>query len=216
MRARFLWSAVLAAAALLGCAKVQEQDATLDAMGPGTGTPLTPLVDPELQGGHVGRAPRRLTVTQLDASIQAAVGRRWTGLDAVAASLGRADFNMVVSENTEPNLVFAKFLEDGARSVCLATAQADLAATTASARILANRLPDSLTNLTTIPAAAVQANLVYLSTRFWGEELAGAELGEWTTLFQQLAARAQTVNRRDHALAAICIAMMTDPRFLTY
>jgi hypothetical protein len=184
-------------------------------MPPGHPMPA-PLPDPELQGGHVGRAPRRLTVTQLDRAIELAVGRRWTGLDSVAASLGRADFAMVATENTEPNLVFAKFLEDGARDVCLATANADLAATTAAARVLARELPDNITNLTTFTDAQVRQNLVYLSTRFWGQPLNGAELDSWTTLFRSLAARGQTAGRRNHTLAAVCIALITDPRFLTY
>src|SRR3954470_10451210 len=133
---RALWK-VAPALALMGaaaCSKVKEQEATLEQVSPGH-PPLTPLVDPDLQGGHAGRAPRRLTVAQLDASITTAVGRRWTGIDAVAATLGKPDFAMTVTEATDPNLVFAKFLEDGARSVCVAQAQADIAATTAANRI---------------------------------------------------------------------------------
>jgi len=179
-------------------------------------TTLPPMVDPELQGGHVGRAPRRLTVAQLDQSITVAVGRRWNGIDAVAPSLGRADYAMVVTESTDPNLVFAKFLEDGAREVCVAQAQADIAATTAANRILAQQLPDNINNLTTLTAAQIRTNLSYLSVRFWGEPLVGAELDAWTTLFQQLASRAQAITRRDQAFSALCIALITDPRFMTY
>jgi len=218
MRARPLAKiavAALALAAAAGCSKVREQDATLEQVQVAPGT-LPPLVDPELQGGHVGRAPRRLTVDQLDQSITVAVGRRWNGIDSVAASLGKADFAMTVTESTDPNLVFAKFLEDGAREVCVGQAQADIAATTAANRVLARELPDSLTNLNNLTQAQIKQNLTYLSLRFWGEPLAGAELDAWATLFTQLAQRAQSISRRDQALSAICIALITDPRFMTY
>lgn len=213
MRARLLWMMGLGAA--LACSKVQEQDATLEQVQVAP-APLPPMVDPDLQGGHVGRAPRRLTVAQLDQSITVAVGRRWTGIDSVAASLGKADFAMTVTESTEPNLVFAKFLEDGARAVCVAQAQADLAATTAANRVLARDLPDSLTNLNNLTQAQIKQNLGYLSLRFWGEPLQGAELDSWATLFTQLASRAQGIGKRDQAFSAICIALITDPRFMTY
>ncbi|MDQ3266769.1 MAG: hypothetical protein M3Y59_24475 [Myxococcota bacterium] len=205
----------LVAALAAGCSPPKDQPATLEPVAtPGGDLPVLP--DPDLQGGNVGRAPRRITVEQLRRSIEAAAGRPWTGLASVADSLGEADFAMVVSDSAEPNLVFAKFLEDGARSVCVAQANADLAASTASARILARQLPDSLTNLTTLTDEQIAANLVYLSTRFWGWPLEGAELQQWTALFRQLATRAQAVGKRAHALAGVCIALFTDPRFSTY
>lgn len=208
--------ALAAASAALACQKAE---------GPaqGTLTPLeapeaavVPLPDPDQQGGHVGRAPRRLTVTQLGQSILTTTGRQWSQLANLAPSLGKADFALVNSENTEPNLVFAKFLEDGAREVCVATAVADLAKTTPATRVLARELPTSLTNLTTLPDDGVRKNLVYLSTRFWGAPLAGAELDRWAAFFKGAASRAQTLNRREQAFAVTCIALMTDPRFLSY
>lgn len=203
------------AIALLSCSKTTEESGTLVPVETPSGGPLA-LPDPDQQGGHIGRAPRRITVAQLDSSIQIATGRRWTSLDALAPSLGRADYALVNSESAEPTLVFAKFLEDGAREVCLATATADLAQTRAASRILAEQLPDSLTNLTTIPDSAVRSNLVYLSMRFWGQPLSGPELDSWTALFKNAATRAQAIGRREQALAAVCIALMTDPRFITY
>jgi hypothetical protein len=88
--------------------------------------PIVAPPDPELAGGHVGRAPRRLTTAQLKASIRVTTGRDWSQIDNLAASLGRADYALVNAEATETNLVFAKFLDDGAREVCLAAADADL------------------------------------------------------------------------------------------
>ncbi len=177
----------------------------------------TMLPDPERQGGHVGRAPRRITVAQLKASIETTTGRPWASLESRAASLGRADYALVNAEGTETNLVFAKFLEDGARDVCSATAAADLRATRAADRILARELPDSIvTNIAGPDDAAVRANLIYLTMRFWGEAVAGADLDEWTGMWKAMATRAQTINKKDQALTAICVALMTDPRFITY
>ena len=49
----------------------------------------TPLPDPELQGGHVGRAPRRITVAQLKTSPSVtATGRQWSQIDKLAAVAG--------------------------------------------------------------------------------------------------------------------------------
>ncbi|HYI02780.1 hypothetical protein [Hyalangium sp.] len=190
---------------------------------------VTPLPDPEMQAGSVGRAPRRITVAQLDTSIRTAVGRPWEcaagapssciDLQDVAPSLGRADFANVVSENTEANLVFAKFLEDGARQVCMEQATAELTVADPNARALSRKVPTLIGtagNLTQLSDAQVTEQLVYLSTRFWGAPLSGDELTKWKSFFTQAAARAETIKKRDQAFAAMCIAMMTDSRFLTY
>lgn len=190
-------------------------EATLDPV-PNPHGDMTNLPDPELQEGRVGRAPRRITVAQLDASIQMAVGREWDALDDLAPSLGRADYATVVSENIEPNLVFAKFLEDGARTVCMAQAKAELPLADPSARVLSRTLPGTVGNLKQLSDAQVRELLVYLSTRFWGAPLEGEELTKWSGFFTTAAARAETLNKRDQAFSAVCIALLTDTRFLTY
>jgi hypothetical protein len=177
---------------------------------------VVPLPDPEQQSGSVGRAPRRITVAQLKTSIETTVGRPWTQLDSLASSLGRADFANVVTENTEPNLVFAKFLEDGAREVCLTQAAAELAVADPNVRVLSRTVPSLTSPLTQLSDEQVTSLVVYLSTRFWGAPLAGDELTRWKGFFTQAASRAETIKKRDHAFAALCIAMMTDSRFLTY
>ena len=181
---------------------------------------MTPLPDPELQNGRVGRSPRRLTVDQLARSIEVAVGRKWTELDSgsgLGTTLGRADFALVNQESTEPNLVFAKFLEDGARVVCLEQAAAEKALASPEARVLSRTIPGPLGDLRKLSDAQVNELLVYLSVRFWGSPLQGDELTRWSAFFTKAAARAEAItNGRDQALAAVCIAMMTDSRFLTY
>lgn len=225
MRRWLLTAALLALSA--GCNKSSEEKAgpTLDGQLEPVANPHQPgdfehLPDPDAQGGSVGRAPRRLTVTQLDAAILEAVGRRWVngndGIDARATSLGRADFALVSSENTEPNLVFAKFLEDGARFVCIAQAADEVKQPDASKRTLSRTLPPVWDDLRKLSDAQVREFLVYNSLRFWGAPLEGDELTKWTTFFTQAAARGETAKRRSDVLAVMCIAMLTDARFITY
>lgn len=180
---------------------------------------VTPLPDPEMQSGSVGRAPRRLTVDQLDKSITQTVGRPWLDLSKYAASLGKADYALVNSENTEPNLVFAKFLEDGARKVCLDQASDEVKKSSVTPHVLTATFTEPtgpVGDLTKLTDAQVSQALVYLSTRFWGAPLQGEELTKWKTFFTQAATRSKTINKPEQGLAAVCIAMMTDSRFLTY
>jgi hypothetical protein len=177
---------------------------------------IEPLPDPELSGGHVGRAPRRITVAQLKSSIAITTGRQWSKIDELAASLGRADYALVNAEATEPNLVFAKFLEDGAREVCLATADADLKETDASKRVLSPEVPADAKDLSKLDDASVRQNMIYLSTRFWGQPLAGGELDTWVSAYKGIATRAEAAKKKREAWGAICIGLMTDPRFTTY
>ena len=177
---------------------------------------IDPLPDPDLSGGHVGRAPRRITVAQLKSSILITTGRQWSQIDRLAASLGQADYALVNAEATEPNLVFAKFLEDGAREVCLSAAQADLDQTAADKRVLSPSIPNEVKDLTKISDADLNANLTYLSTRFWGQPLSDEERATWSASFRKIAAAAEQAKKKKEAWGAICIAMMTDPRFTTY
>ncbi len=180
--------------------------------------PVNPLPDPEMNGCHAGRAPRRISVSQLDQSIITTTGRQWTDLQDLASSLGKADYALVVSDSTEANLVFAKFLEDGARKVCLATATADLSVTAASDRVLSPELSITGTNpdFTTVSDAEIQANLKTLALRFWGSQLTESELAQWTASFKTFATRAKAINKPAQAWAPVCVAMMTDQRFITY
>jgi hypothetical protein len=89
--------------------------------------------------------------------------------------------------------------------------------TTPAERVLSRTLPaGAVGDLRKLSEAQVSELLVYLSTRFWGSPLEGEELTRWAGFFTQAAARAETIQKRDQALAAVCIALMTDSRFLTY
>jgi hypothetical protein len=155
-------------------------------------------------------------VAQLKSSILVTTGRQWSQIDKLAASLGQADYALVNAEATEPNLVFAKFLDDGAREVCLSAAQADLEQTAADKRVLSASIPSDVKDLTKINDADISANLIYLSTRFWGQPLSEPELATWIASFKKIAAAAEKAKKKREGWAAICIALMTDPRFTTY
>ncbi len=190
-------------------------DGTLETVDVGNHPSMVKLPDPDQNAGHIGRKPRRITVAQLKESILVTTGRQWSQINALGASLGQADFALTVSESTEANLVFAKFLEDGAREVCLATASADLAKP-AGERVL---FPDvTITNrdFTSMSDDAARANLSYLATRFWGQPFAADEREGWLATFKTIAARAKTINRPEQAWGSMCVAFMTDPRFITY
>jgi hypothetical protein len=212
----------LCALSVVSCTKAAKpaEEGQLTPMDMSNHPPIDPLPDPELQGGHVGRAPRRITVAQLKQSILITTGRQWSQIDNLAGSLGQADFALVSSESIEPNLVFAKFVEDGAREVCLGAAQDDLAKTVASDRVLSPEIPVSVTDLTTLTDDQIQKNLGYLSLRFWGQPLTADELPAWVETFKGVATRAKaigtTTTAKRQVWGAMCVAMMTDPRFITY
>jgi hypothetical protein len=212
--------ALTLAALTFGCTKAPGSTPE----NPGTLTPvelpsdhpvINPLPDPEANGGHAGRAPRRISVPQLKQSIVTVTGRQWSQIDNLAASLGQADFALTVSDATEPNLVFAKFLEDGAREVCLAAARDDLNRAQ-DARVLWPDVPGTGRDFTVLDDATIQKNLGTLAVRFWGSPFDTQELTTWTDIFKRIAGRAKTANRPEQAWGAICVAMMTDPRFITY
>ena len=216
---RYLFAACFA---LLGCTESPTQGkptpATLTPVPVPVGHPqVTPLPDPEMNGGHAGRAPRRISVAQLKQSIFTVTGgRQWSQIDDLAASLGQADYALTVSDATEANLVFAKFLDDGAREVCITTAKDDLKATSADKRVLWPEVSGTPTDFTTLDDAAIQKNLGTLAVRFWGSPFDADELTAWTATFKKVAARAKAANKPEQAWGAICVAMMTDPRFITY
>jgi hypothetical protein len=222
MRVCFLCLSLVAA----GCAK-DKTDVSPRAKGelapiPSPHPALASLPDPALQGGKVGRAARRLTTAQLRESIKVTTGQAWAGLDTFASSLGEADFALTTAEATEPNLVFAKFLDAGAREVCAKAASEDQLKADPAQRVLSRELPGALGPLTALTRAQLDANLVYLSTRFWGQPLSGAELERWAAFFSKAAATVEAAPSaspgpsREQVFAMTCVALMTDPRFFTY
>src|SRR5262245_16178045 len=101
MRSLLISSCLLLAACSKGPAATPEQAGTLAPVTlPADHPRLNPLPDPEMNGGHAGRAPRRISVAQLKTSIVTVTGRQWSQIDNLAGSLGQADFAISVSDAT--------------------------------------------------------------------------------------------------------------------
>jgi hypothetical protein len=183
---------------------------------------------------RVGRAPRRLDVDQLRVSFEALLGAPWVGPRAVwtpespsgrrfepeadlaeffASALGRPDYVNSTSEVLEPTITFAKLLSDAARSVCAEGLRRDLARPPGERRILLEVSPTD-----TLPAseAAVRRNLAALALRLWAAELPPEGVAVSALLGVFRVALAQRSATPMDAWRAVCIDLVTDPRFFTY
>ncbi len=202
---------------------------------------VTPL--PRNGSGH---QPARLSVDQLRAALLRATGQSWVGrltvadpqspsgstlvddadlLEAFASSLGRPDYRNSVNEGREPGVTFSKLAGDAARFTCRAGVAADVLEPDARRRfILHGAAP---TDTVATAETAIRANVADLALTFWGRTLApqSAEVDQLVRLFERVSTASAS---RDDAgttrLAgtpldgwrAVCIAMATDTRFLTY
>jgi hypothetical protein len=210
-----------------------------------SGHPEIPVGDPASNDDRVGRAARRLNVEQLRASLEAATGFTWVAsrrvfdpdspsgfsqlpdadmLEALAATLGRPDYVSSTSESIEPAVTFAKLAGDAARSACRASVNADAEGKASPPRILRHAAArDTLAS----NAPAVKKNLAYMALRFWGRHVApeSPELAPLVTLFERASTAKASADQSGVKRAAatpvdgwraVCIAMITDPAFLTY
>ena len=187
------------------------------------------VTSPEYRGIS-DRSPRRLGGEQLRASLLAATGFTWRAghsvldpksprglvdvpdadmLEVLAGTLGEADYKTSVSDAIDPAVTFSKLASDAARSACRASLAADVAEPSASKRRLLRWV-----DATSVDAQAVRKNLAYLSLRFWGQVTSedSPDLGPLVTLFERASSGASPVD----GWRAVCIAMATDPQFLTY
>ena len=208
------------------------------------GHPIVPLAEPASNGGRVGRAPRRLDVEQLRASLLAATGHTWVAsrrvldpespsgftqladadmLEALAATLGRPDYVTSTSESIEPAVTFAKLAGDAARSACRAAVQGDAAGKSPPHILVRVAARDTRTS----NRPAVEANLSFLALRFWARRIAPGdpELARLADLFERARSAPASTDASGTARAAattldgwraVCIAMATDLQFLTY
>jgi hypothetical protein len=169
--------------------------------------------------GLVGRKPKRLSVDQLNASILAATGIAWTDtingvpktnvLNYLAPTLGRPDYAQITHDSLDPNVMFAKFVGDGARKVCSDLATNDKGSP-ADKRVLVRVAGATEAN----NLEAVNKNVIYLRTRFLGDDASGFSLtSPFVKVFQDTVSGGGTA---DDGWLAVCVAMMTDPLFLTY
>jgi hypothetical protein len=173
---------------------------------------VTKQAQPDMPDGHpdvsplavMSRGPRRLSVDQLERSIET-IGQLAQGtvvLDAsLAQALGRPDYLRVTEESLEPSPLFMKFMMDLAGYACTGLSDAD------PMRPLEERVLTRFSDR--------EENIRYLLVRFAGLEGAPADPYVprlWGTFEQG----AQGARGERGGWEAVCIALFTSPEFLLY
>lgn len=166
-----------------------------------------------------GRALRRMSAAQFNASLTVATEQIWNDYETYAAALGRADFAQVTEEGVEFNVTFEKLVEDAARVTCAAAVTADQAEGAGEGIVLRH--------ITAVDRDPImyRANLEYMLLRFLGASdfVDGDQrLTPWMTLL-----RAPTYDEEgteaeltDEIVAerwtAVCVGLVTHPDFVAY
>ena len=167
------------------------------------------------------RGYRRMNVDQLSAALERVTGQRWTeGEDSaevelferLSGSLGKPEYIDTTEEDLGPGLLFQKFLDDAAKSTCGRMIRADQAALPDQRRILVEvdvlKAPDE-------DMQATRRNLQRAILAFHGLTLPddSPELSRWQTLLD----RAHAVTKSTpNAWRAVCVGLITHPRFYSY
>lgn len=243
MRSWILASALLGLAlgAWGGCTGAPSDASPTPSGTPDGGIDTSPAGEGSLEDDQAAtltqaRGTRRLSVDQLEATLPVIAGSdqngasiTWTytvrGTPLVATSdqalgktLGRPDYVSVTAEPAEPDMLYAKFMDDMARDVCTKMLSADLARSSSASRTLVRFASTSEVGDT----AAVLENLRYLRLRFWGEKVSDdASLTPELTLFEQAVATAAAAGQSTSAQAqagwkAVCVGMLNAPAFHLY
>jgi len=178
------------------------------------------LVAPQ---SSAGRPWRRMNLDQLIASVdRVSGGVHWTEVDAtgksydafesLAGSLGRADYLNSTVEDLLPGLLFQKFLDDGASSVCKAWLARERA-TVPSERtfLVALGFADEPTQY----PAQVETILRSALLRFHGRSVPAGDprLDPWKELVTNLFEATHDV---ETTWQGVCVALFTHPDFYTF
>lgn len=169
---------------------------------------LPPMPDghPDLPSLTVrSRAPRRLSISQIERSLDA-IGNLPPGtvkLPAdLAVTLGRPDYDRVTEESLEPSPLFMKFMVDMGAFAC--TSLGDFDPQRPTRERLMTRFGDD-----------VEKNLQFMLLRFTGieGEAAAPHLPRLKAAYDR---GAQSSTRTLGGYEAACIALFTSPEFLLY
>ncbi|MCB9727807.1 MAG: hypothetical protein H6746_04875 [Deltaproteobacteria bacterium] len=199
----------------------------VDAAGsdaPGGDAPVLEVdAGPDLPAGPPGRAVHRMTVEQLARSIPVVTGGiAWTEdfgggpldiLGFLAPTLGAPDYTLVVSENLEPSLLIAKFMQDASQRICAKWVTRDRERPPGERTLIVHDDWDSTAE------ADVKQSLRALELRFFSRRIApgdDAPIADLYQLFTEAAAAAPPGKGPDDGWLGVCIAMMTDPAFVLY
>lgn len=173
------------------------------------------------------RARRRMDIDQLDHSIrEVSGGIGWESVrsdgtvsqryfDTYAESLGVPDYVNSSTEDLSVSLLFAKFLDDSARSVCRRLADREGGSGAAYDGEAQGTFAPVDVNATDPAPADVDAALASALLRFHGRSLepSSEQLQPWRDLHARLAETADPPRR---AWEGVCVALITHPDFFTY
>jgi len=178
-------------------------------------TEVGTTVTPEAQAGRVYR---RMTIPQLADSIERVTnGIRWMDDDDdlfedLSATLGVPDFIERTDENLSPDLVFQKFLDDAAATVCVELVDREGGGSADNVLLvgvdLATRIDED--------RPAIEAALSQALLRFHGRTVPVGDpaLAPWTWLFESTT----FVSDADTEVAwqSVCTALIVHPHFYTF
>ena len=162
------------------------------------------------------RSKRRMRIDQLDASIRAATGFTWNlngtnQFEALAGSLGVPDYVERVTIDRDAGLLFQKFLDDAANSVCDDLVEAEFQGRS-SVFLTHVELDDTVA---TNPEG-VDDTLRAAVLRFHGYRIpeGDPQLDTWRFLFE--GALSVTGNDTRAAWRTVCIGLIVHPDFYQY
>jgi len=202
--------------------------AEAEPVGPGL-----PVDHPPVELAPVSRAPERLTVDMLQASLPIVAGDgadgrpiTWTitrnnravealSDEGLGRTLGRPDYVQVTEEPALPTPLYAKLMDDMARDVCAKIVVADLARPDASARTLTRFAPLAPGPEAADPAA-VGSNLRYLMLRFHGQKIAAddeASIADLRALYDATSSGGADPRA---GWTAVCVGLLVSPSFHIY
>ncbi len=196
---------LLSGALLMGaCSAEGEAEPPLASPAVRTRQPDLPAEHPAVaQLGIRSRGPRRLSVTQLEKSLDA-LGNLEPGTVVIppdlALTLGRPDFLRVYQTSLEPSPLFMKFMMDLGAIICSNLASGD------------PQRPEQDRVFTRYPDR--KDNLEYMVLRFIGLE--GEQAQPYITRLDRVYIAADPAPAPLSGYEAACIALITAPEFLLY
>jgi hypothetical protein len=155
------------------------------------------------------RVLKRMTVAQVRDSMEQITGGIPWGSDArshwdeYSATLGVADYQLIVKSDSSPTVMFQKFLDDAAGATCQAWVAAE------SGSFFAIESPGSTER------EDIRAQVANLRWRIQGRDRASTDavLDDYEAVFTKVHQRTAST---EAAWATVCVALFTHPDFFMY
>lgn len=166
----------------------------------------------------VQRGWRRMDLDQLDTSIRKVTGgigwddeRGQPRLQALAETLGAADYVTGTMEDRSVSLLFLKFLEDAAGDVCTALMEREAEGGKDNVFLTGVTLDDTMQS----NREGIETTLSEAVLRFHGRAVAPGtpQLEPWTFLYESATL---VTGSSQEGWRAVCVGLITHPDFYTY